>query len=255
MRLADSRRRDAYLEERLLSLFFFCLPTDGGFYMTHENPQPPKEPEDREMPAAGKRGINKLEGYLAGLDWVIYESRWLLMPINLGLVAILCAYVANSVWHDLHLLREAMTSSPESLGVLALGALDAAMVANLMVMIIKGSHQIFIRRFPNTGPNKPQWLDHIDSGLLKIKVAQSIASITLVDLLKDFVNIEDMHWDIIVHRMYIHAMCLVSALVMAIIWRLTHSDSGTHHANGNSAHGASQPKGDGSHAAASAEHH
>jgi uncharacterized protein (TIGR00645 family) len=179
-----------------------------------------------------------LENLMSKADRLIYETRWLLFPINVGLVLALVAYVFNFMWEDFNLLRAALTTGSENLRVLILGAVDTAMVANLLVMIIKGSHQIFIRRFENVGPNKPQWLDHIDSGILKLKVALSIASITLVQILKDFVNIEQVKWELIVHRMWIHGMCLLSALVMAIIWRVTHSNDGSHHQHAASANGA-----------------
>jgi uncharacterized protein (TIGR00645 family) len=193
------------------------------------NPKPDNVPPGKTEAASAR--LHRLEHFMSRCDWLIYESRWLLFPINLGLVLALAAYVLNFIWQDIELLRQSLSSSSETLRVLILGAVDTAMVANLLVMIIKGSHQIFIRRFENVGTNKPQWLDHIDSGILKIKVALSIASITLVQILKDFVNIEQVHWDIIVHRMWMHGMCLVSALVMALIWRLTHSSTDYHSAH------------------------
>jgi uncharacterized membrane protein YqhA len=63
---------------------------------------------------------------------------------------------------------------------------------------------------------------HIDSGILKVKVALSIAGITLVQILKDFVNIEKVDWTLEKHRIVIHITALVSALVMAFVWRVTH---------------------------------
>jgi hypothetical protein len=71
---------------------------------------------------------------------------------------------------------------------------DASMVANLIVMIVQGSHQIFIRKFERDKSETPQYLDHIDTGILKVKVALSIGSITLVQILKDFVNLEKVDW-------------------------------------------------------------
>jgi len=47
--------------------------------------------------------------------------------------------------------------------------------------------------------------------------------------LKDFVNIEKVEWSLIVHRMAIHAMALISALMMAYIWRVTHPTEEHHH--------------------------
>lgn len=160
---------------------------------------------------------------IKSLDWAIFESRWFLYPINLGLILALVIYVIKFIVEDFFLLMHSPSLTTEEIMIAVLGLIDIAMVANLVVMIIQGSHQIFIRRLAIPDErSRPQWLDHIDSGILKVKVALSIAGITLIQILKDFVNIEHMDWEVVKHRMIIHAMVLVSAAVMALIWRITH---------------------------------
>ena len=111
----------------------------------------------------------------------------------------------------------------EQMVVLILGLVDMFMVANLMVMITQGSYQIFIKRFNFIDDKqRPQWLDHVDSSILKVKIGTSIFGITIVRLLKDFINIENVPWEHVVHRMYISGLCLVSSFVLAGIWRLLH---------------------------------
>lgn len=188
--------------------------------------------------------------FLHGAEVGLYESRWLLFPINAGLVLALLAYVLKFLVDDYHMIMASWHSDTEELRVLLLGLVDTAMVANLLIMIIKGSHQIFIHKFSmKDAEDRPQWLDHIDSGILKIKVALSIAGITLIQLLKDFVGIEHLSWETVEHRMWIHGMCLVSALVMALIWRITHPHGKSNgHSNGNGS-------GNGHAAAATSESH
>jgi len=186
----------------------------------------PKSPQT--TPLGPRKSLARV---LSAGESLIYETRWLLFPINLGLSLALFIYVLKfltQVWEMVHVATSVTT---EELMVQLLGLVDTAMVANLLVMIIKGSHQIFIRRFETAGTNKPQWLDHIDSGILKIKVALSIASITLVQLLRDFVGLEKISWELVEHRMIIHGVALVSAIAMALIWRITHTSSGDHHAD------------------------
>lgn len=176
------------------------------------------------------RGNKRLAQVFSAGETMIYESRWLIFPINAGLAIALVIYVFKFLFQVAELVHSTPTISTEELMVQILGLVDTAMVANLLVMIIKGSHQIFIRRFTTAGTNKPQWLDHIDSGILKIKVALSIASITLVQLLRDFVGLEKVSWELVEHRLIIHGVALASALAMAVIWRITHTTSGEHHA-------------------------
>jgi uncharacterized protein (TIGR00645 family) len=167
--------------------------------------------------------INKLFGD------IVYSSRWLLYPINMGLIFALVIYVLRFLADDYRFLTHSFTLELEPVMVMLLGLVDSFMVANLLTMIIQGSYQIFISKLQVQDiAERPQWLDHIDSGILKIKLALSIAGITLIQILKDFVNIEQVNWQIEIHRIEIHVVCLFSALIMAIIWRLTHFEEPAH---------------------------
>lgn len=179
----------------------------------------------RTTPANRPPILKTAEGFLFG-------SRWLLYPINAGLVLALIVYVYEFLIEDYELIAHASGLKAEEVMVMLLGLVDIAMVANLLVMIIQGSYQIFVRRLYISDPHsRPQWLDHVDSGILKVKVALSVTGITLIQVLKDFVNVAETPWEVIVHRMYLHGLCLVSAIVMAIIWRIMHPNAGTHSHN------------------------
>jgi uncharacterized protein (TIGR00645 family) len=167
--------------------------------------------------------MNKLWTKRAG-D-AIFSMRWMLYPINVGLVFALMLYVVAFLVNDYRFIRHDFTWDMESLMVMLLGFVDASMVANLIVMVVQGGHQIFIHKFDLVDTyDRPQWIDHIDSGILKVKIALSIAGITLVQILKDFVNLEKVQWDLTKHRIAIHIIALFSALVMALIWRVTHPE-------------------------------
>jgi len=153
----------------------------------------------------------------------LFNSRWLLYPMNLGLALAGIVYMIRFMVDDYHLVMNSLTLDAESVMVPLLGLVDMLMISNLLVMIYQGSHQIFIRKFDlHDAQERPQWLDHVDSGILKLKVASSVAGITLIRLLKDFVNIENTEWPVIMHRAVIHGVCLVSCIVMALVWRITH---------------------------------
>jgi uncharacterized protein (TIGR00645 family) len=171
----------------------------------------------------------------------VFESRWLLYPFNVGLILALCVYVVRFISDDIYFVRHSFSLGLEEVVVLLLGLVDSYMVANLLIMIIKGSYQIFIHKFSANVENRPGWLDHIDTGLLKVKMSQSIASITGVALLKDFVNVERGTWLLVEHRIVVHMICLISALVMAWIWRITHVPEPAHHAEPQSSPAVEHP--------------
>jgi uncharacterized protein (TIGR00645 family) len=153
----------------------------------------------------------------------IFAVRWILYPINIGLVVALMLYVVAFLYNDYHFIRHEFTWSMEALMVVLLGFVDASMVANLIVMVVQGTQRIFIHRFEISDKSeRPQWLDHIDSGILKVKIASSIAGITLIQILKDFVHVESIDWTVTEHRIVIHVVALFSALMMTLIWRVTH---------------------------------
>jgi uncharacterized protein (TIGR00645 family) len=163
------------------------------------------------------------------LGRIVFSARWLLYPINIGLLLALTVYMGNIVVADCHLLRHPFGNSNEEMMVILIGLVDMSMVANLVVMIAQGNHQIFINRFvQKTEHERPQWLDHIDSGILKVKTAMSIAGIMLIRILRDFVDLEKVEWTVVLHRVYIHLVCLISAIALASIWRITHPQQPQH---------------------------
>jgi len=163
----------------------------------------------------------------------LFNSRWMLYPLTVGLILALCIYSLKFIFECYELIRHGLTMDAEQIMVLMLGLVDMYMVANLLVMITQGSYFIFIQPFQFIEKGKkPQWLEHVDSSVLKVKIATSIAGITLIRVLKDFVNIEHTDWTIILHRMYIHALCLLSAIVLGVIWRVLHPNGGSW-TNGN----------------------
>ena len=169
---------------------------------------------------------------------LIFAVRWVLYPINLGLITALSLYVLAFLINDYRFVRYEFTWDMESLMVMLLGFVDASMVANLIIMVIQGSHQIFIHKFEAMeSKDRPQWIDHIDSGILKVKTALSIAGITLIQVLKDFVNIEKVDWTMEKHRIVVHIKALVSALAMARVWRITHPVQAAHPSSQERAHG------------------
>lgn len=158
----------------------------------------------------------------------IFAVRWILYPINIALCIALFFYVVGFLVNDYRFVKDMFshwTWDMEAMMVMLLGFVDASMVANLIVMVVQGGHRIFIHKFDlEDRSSRPQWLDHIDSGILKVKIALSIAGITLVQILKDFVNLEKVQWELTQHRIVIHIVALFSALMMALIWRVTHPE-------------------------------
>ncbi len=153
------------------------------------------------------------------LENFIFSSRWLLYPINVALIVSLVFFIYLFLKDGTQALINGGLNL-ETMTIFMLSLVDSAMVSNLIILVAQGSHQIFIKKFKQE--EVPQFLDHIDTGILKIKVALSICGISLIQVLKDFMNIEHIEWNFILHRLIIHSIMLLSALIISIIWRITH---------------------------------
>ncbi|MFN7728147.1 MAG: TIGR00645 family protein [Bdellovibrio sp.] len=150
------------------------------------------------------------------IEKVIFASRWFQAPLYLGLIlaGILYSYkFILELWH-LTVNLQQITEEAMMLGILTL--VDITMVANLLVMVIIGGYATFVSRMDLQGhPDKPDWLDKIDAGALKVKLATALVGISGIHLLKSFINIKEKAYDQVMWQVIIHAVFLLSALLLA----------------------------------------
>jgi len=156
------------------------------------------------------------------LPAIIFMSRWLQVPLYLGLIiaqAVYCVLFVKEVWH---LVSHSMSLDETNVMLAVLGLIDVVMVSNLLIMVVVGGYETFVSRLGIEGhPDEPEWLDHVNAGVLKVKLAMALISISSIHLLKTFINPDQQSAHTIMWQVIIHATFLVSALVMAVIDRLT----------------------------------
>ncbi|AXK66040.1 MULTISPECIES: TIGR00645 family protein [Burkholderia] len=159
---------------------------------------------------------------LRPLPALIFMSRWLQVPLYLGLIVAQAIYVflfLKEVWH---LLSHASSLDEVSVMLAVLGLIDVVMISNLLIMVIVGGYETFVSRLGIDGhPDEPEWLDHVNAGVLKVKLSMALISISSIHLLKTFINPDQHTTHAIMWQVIIHVSFLVSALVMAWVDRLT----------------------------------
>ena len=159
---------------------------------------------------------------LRPLPALIFMSRWLQVPLYLGLIVAQAIYVflfLKEVWH---LLSHASSLDEVSVMHAVLGLIDVVMISNLLIMVIVGGYETFVSRLGIDGhPDEPEWLDHVNAGVLKVKLSMALISISSIHLLKTFINPDQHTTHAIMWQVIIHVSFLVSALVMAWVDRLT----------------------------------
>lgn len=155
------------------------------------------------------------------LGKVIFFSRWLQAPLYIGLIFALAAYVYRFLHELFDLFFHLNGPSDTSIMLGVLGLIDVVMIANLLIMVILGGYETFIASLGiDRHPDQPEWLDHLDAGAMKIKLALALIGISSIHLLRTFID-PDKHSNIAISwQVGIHLTLLVSALTIAFANRL-----------------------------------
>ena len=126
---------------------------------------------------------------LSPLPALIFSSRWLQLPLYLGLIVAQCVYVFLFVKELAHLVLDANTLTEQGIMLLVLGLIDVVMISNLLVMVIVGGYETFVSRLGLQGHrDQPEWLSHVNASVLKVKLAMAIIGISSIHLLKSFIE-------------------------------------------------------------------
>lgn len=186
---------------------------------------------------------------LRAMPALIFASRWLQVPLYLGLIVAQAVYVVLFIQELTHLVPilwdpQAMISTAQTLGVKAtsketivmlmvLSLIDVVMISNLLIMVIIGGYETFVSRLDLEGhPDQPEWLSHVNANILKVKLATAIIGISSIHLLKTFISADSMTDKALLWQTIIHTTFILSAISIAWIDRiLAHGGS---HGSSNS---------------------
>ena len=185
---------------------------------------------------------NKLRP-LKPLPNLIFMSRWLQLPLYLGLIVAQAVYVwlfwqelvnlimaafghAGSLEHILDAVTVGKDARPTKLNetvimLVVLGLIDVVMISNLLIMVIVGGYETFVSRMGlEHHPDQPEWLSSVNASVLKVKLATAIIGISSIHLLKTFINAAHYEDRVILAQVGIHLTFLLSALAIAASDRL-----------------------------------
>jgi uncharacterized protein (TIGR00645 family) len=175
---------------------------------------------------------------LRPLPNLIFASRWLQLPLYLGLIAAQAVYVVHFLLELWHLVEAAAGSQPalqqliSSIGykpttaitalnetiimLVVLALIDVVMISNLLIMVIVGGYETFVSRMGLEGHrDQPEWLSHVNASVLKVKLATAIIGISSIHLLKTFINADNYTDRVLIAQTVIHITFLLSAIAIA----------------------------------------
>jgi uncharacterized protein (TIGR00645 family) len=185
---------------------------------------------------------------------LIFASRWLQLPLYIGLILAQVVYVYH-FWVELSHLIEAVLGRDHALETLitsigyqlppikdaagavigfakpklnetvimlvVLGLIDVVMISNLLIMVIVGGYETFVSRMNLEGhPDQPEWLSHVNASVLKVKLATAIIGISSIHLLKTFISAQNYDVKTLVAQTGIHLAFLLSAMAIAACDRI-----------------------------------
>ena len=126
---------------------------------------------------------------LGPLPTLIFSSRWLQLPLYLGLIVAQGVYVILFVKELWHLIHGAFALNEQQVMLIVLALIDVVMISNLLMMVIVGGYETFVSRLRLQGhPDQPEWLSHVNASVLKVKLAMAIIGISSIHLLKTFIE-------------------------------------------------------------------
>ncbi|MDY0974803.1 TIGR00645 family protein [Massilia sp. CFBP9012] len=180
---------------------------------------------------------------LTPLNNLIFASRWLQLPLYLGLILAQCVYVfhfwvelvdligaamgnADSLKHIIDAVSVPGAARPTRLNevtimLVVLGLIDVVMISNLLIMVIIGGYETFVSRMHLEGhPDQPEWLSHVNASVLKTKLAMAIIGISSIHLLKTFINAASYDEKTLLFQTVIHFAFLLSAMAIAYTDRI-----------------------------------
>ncbi len=170
--------------------------------------------------------MQKIRFSKTSIDDIIFQARWILYPVNIGLMIAAIVYAFKIVvdaWLLIYHSGAYIFGSDDSdpLVLAAVRLLEEAMTEWLLVSTIMGGHQIYIRRFRQK--NGPEWLEHVDTVTMKVKLGLAFVGYSSAKLLEDIIT-TDVPTDIWIRHVVTHCVFLLTCLIVAIVHRCVRED-------------------------------
>jgi uncharacterized protein (TIGR00645 family) len=166
---------------------------------------------------------------LRPLPQLIFASRWLQLPLYLGLIVAQGVYVVLFLKELWHLVLHTLNYTEQEIMLVVLGLIDVVMISNLLIMVIVGGYETFVSRMDlERHPDQPEWLSHVNASVLKIKLAMAIIGISSIHLLRTFLYAGQLGKENALYteagvmwQAIIHALFIASAIGVAMVERLS----------------------------------
>lgn len=159
----------------------------------------------------------------SAFERMLFTSRWLLAPVYFGLILALVLLLfkfGKEVWT---LYAEIWSASGADVIIGVLTLVDIALIMSLLIIIMFSGYENFVSKMEDlhAHTDRPEWMGHIGFGDLKIKLIGSIVAISGIELLKSFMNIDNVSDRHLGWMIGIHLTFVLSGLLYALMDRMS----------------------------------
>ena len=159
------------------------------------------------------------------IESILFFSRWLLVPFYLVLTLCLFVLSYKAVIEIYYLVLDLIKGDEQELIIQILHLIDLTFTGSLIVIVIFSGYENFVTNIrPQDYTDWPEWMAKIDFAGLKLKLMSSIVAISGIQLLQALFEMRshsdrEMLWYAAGHLLFV-----VSALLMALTDRWSHSE-------------------------------
>jgi uncharacterized protein (TIGR00645 family) len=145
------------------------------------------------------------------LERIIFGGRWLLAPLYIGLTVSLVAILWQFVRRGIGLIETLSHGETHEVILKVLELLDLTLLANLILIVIFAGYENFVSKInvAESSEDRPHWMGRVDYSGLKVKLIGSLVAISVIELLKDFMqaetydDFEPLAWRIGIHLTFV----------------------------------------------------
>jgi uncharacterized protein (TIGR00645 family) len=153
------------------------------------------------------------------LEYTLFSGRWIMAPVYLGMLVTLLVLAYKFVEELIVMVEGVVHSNMHEITLEILGLLDITLLANLILIVVFSGYENFVSKIgvAENSEDRPSWMGHVDYSGLKIKLVGSLVAISVIELLKDFMEPEAIVGDTELWRVGIHLTFVVSGLLFALM--------------------------------------
>ena len=156
------------------------------------------------------------------LESILFNSRWILAPVYIGLVISLLMLLTAFVTEIIHAVPQLIGMKTEVVILTVLSLIDLSLALNLVLIVVFSGYENFVSKI-DTGDSedRPQWMGTLDFSGMKMKLIGSIVAISAISLLRAFMTLTSgeapldearLQWMVILHLTFIASGVLFAAM-------------------------------------------